>query len=130
MSEMENKLISSPQERLGFNVIFNHLSHIEAKDVNAKFVFDYFKNYLICSAILWVGIKSFQADQPLYLKPFLYVGGTALSFIALLLCALNVHYGLEAYFKLRNINSVGNIKIALFAAILFCSIEAILVTGK
>ncbi len=130
MNEKERSLIASPQEDLTFSKLLNHLSYIEAKDVNTKFLFDYFKNYLICSAVLWIGVKAFLIPYPIYLKPFLWVGGIALSLIAIFLCAFNVHYGFEAYSRLKNINSVGNFKMAFIAAILYCLIQTLLIVGK
>ena len=125
-----NNQIKSPQEKLTFNMLRKHLLHIETKDINVKFIFDLFKNFLVCSALLWGGMNVLSSTNQLPSNIFVCVGGVALIIISLVLCVLNVNYGLEAYSKLRKIESVSNFIIACVAAVSYCVILAILSSVK
>jgi hypothetical protein len=125
-----NDQINSPQEKLPLNMLHKHLVHIEAKDVSVKFISDYFKNYLICSALLWGGIEAFSSSSPLPINVFVFIGGIVLIAASIWLCILNVAYGFEAYSKLRKLESVSNFTVAFIGALTYCLILAILLKVK
>ena len=72
------------------------LLHVRREDVDLKFVFDHFRNYLICCALAF-GSKELAISDRVIMVPYMSgVASYVLGFLAFFLFSLNWTHGLFA----------------------------------
>ena len=60
---MKTTQLHEPSDALTEDQALKHILHLEAKDVNLKFIFDNIRNYAICGALLWAAPKVLLATS-------------------------------------------------------------------
>lgn len=128
---LPTQLITAPQDRLMIMQLFLHLLHCEAKDITLKWVFDHVRNYIICGAVMWAGIKGFTMPAPLFIDSIIFkLGGAVLIFSSVLLFSLNMGQGITGFSRICNLKKVGIISYMTSGFLLFFAAQVLLFTAK
>ena len=118
-TSIRTSLLAEPQDALSSDTLLSHLMHVEAKDVTLKFVFDHIRNYAICGALMYGGVRAITLKVVLpYTAAVQWLGGGLLIFAALLLFGLNFIHGITAFSKIRNLSTVSKVWYSVGIALL------------
>lgn len=128
---LPTQLITEPQDRLTIKQLFSHLLHCEAKDITLKWVFDHVRNYIICGAVMWAGIKGFTMPVPSFIDSIIFkIGSLVLILSSLALFSLNMGQGIAGFSRICNLKKVGMISYMTSGFLLFFAAQVLLFTAK
>lgn len=123
--------ITAPQTELTEDQFIAHVLHLEAKDVNLKFIFDHIRNYTICGGLLWLsGHVWNHLGQNIFQNIFDYLVTGTLGALALTLTAFNYFHGLAAVSTLQDMRHVNKIVYIVASVLLLLVAIKILLFAK
>ena len=128
---MKTTQFHEPSDALTEDRAFSHILHLDAKDVNLKFIFDNIRNYGICGAMLWAAPKVLLAASTtagFIERSFSLVAYAVLISLPWLLFALNFGQLVLGFFKLQNPSKLNTFLYLLITlSILIAAIKFMLV---
>ena len=103
------KQVTEPENELTEEAFLNHVLHLEAKDVNVKFLFDHVRNYGIAGATLFAATKilghASATSNPL-IQFWDFLSGGILFALPWALFALNLMNGIVAVARIQKVASI------------------------